>query len=384
MLKDADIIFISAINWEFLKQRHQILAEMFAAQGNRITYIENINPSFILDFQLIPKIFKRIIKIFFKSNPQNALSSNINIISPFILPLKNKLAIFINKKLFLKILAAKINKTCLKPPVIWTYLATSSTLELIRYLKPRLLIYDCVFDAILHPNSPQDIKISEKTLIQSADFIFTDNQHLFNKCKPLNNETHLIYPGVDFKKFNIEMTPKKICRIDKIPHPRLCFFGGIDKIRIDLDLIAYIAKNKPDWNIILFGPIINTCVSSIKLKNVFFLGTLPYAELAGYLRSMDVFILPYKIKPFTKSIFPAKIYECLAIGKPIVSTPLEELLIFKNIIKIADTFPKFVNCITEVIFLNNSETASQGIDLSKNNSWENRFTKINTVLSNKI
>jgi len=280
-------------------------------------------------------------------------------------------------------LAAQISKTCVKPPIIWTYLATSSTLELIKYLKPRLLIYDCVFDAIAHPNSPQDIETSEKKLMQSADFIFTDNQHLFNKCKPINNETHLIYPGVDFKKFYPASIPKKICRIEKIPHPRLCFFGGIDKIRIDLDLIAYIAKTKPDWNIILLGPIINTCVSSIKLKNVFFLGTIAYAELAGYLQSMDVFILPYKIKPFTKSIFPAKIYECLAIGKPIVSTPLEELLIFKNIIKIADTRPEFINCVTKALSLNNLETTQQGINLSRENSWEKRFAKINTVLSNK-
>jgi hypothetical protein len=110
---------------------------------------------------------------------------------------------------------------------------------------------------------------------------------------------------------------------------------------------------------------------------------LPHTKLANYLCFIDIFILPYKIKPFTKSIFPAKIFECLAIGKPIVSTPLEELLIFKNIIKLADTFPKFITCIQETLSGNNSEAVDQGINLAKQNSWKQRFEEINLILSSK-
>jgi glycosyltransferase involved in cell wall biosynthesis len=383
MLKDKDIICISPINWDFLKQRHQILMQMFAAQGNRITYIENINPFFVLNLSLLPRLYKRITRIFFKASSQNMLPYNINVISPLVIPLKNKLATLINEKILLKIIASKIRRNCTGQPIIWTYLSTSSTLQLIKYLSPSLLIYDCVFDAPLHPNSPKDIESSEKKLMKTADCIFTDNQHLFEKCKSNNKNTCLIRPGVDFQNFNNAQPPKKACPIDKIHHPRLCFFGGIDKIRIDLDLIAYIAKEKPDWNVIFCGPVINTRVSSIKFKNVFFLGTFPYTELASYLQSIDIFILPYKIKPFTKSIFPAKIFECMAMGKPIVSTPLEELLVFQDIIKIADTFPKFIACITEALSLDNTETINRGINMSKENSWKQRFEKINAILSDE-
>ena len=172
-------------------------------------------------------------------------------------------------------------------------------------------------------------------------------------------------------------------KLKKIAHPRLCFFGGIDAMRIDLELIAYIARERPLWNIVLFGPVINTNILQIKIKNVHILGTLKYNELPAYLNFMDVLILPYKLKPFTRSIFPAKIFECLASSKPIVSTPLKELTVFKDTILIAHSAGDFVKCVEKLLRHDNQQDKNKRIALAINNSWDKRFNEIcKLIISN--
>lgn len=145
MFKNRDIVCISTIDWDFLYQRHQILMELFAKSSNRVFYLENINPAPTINFSLLPKLLKRGRKIFLK--PDKTALSNIQIISPFILPSKNKITDSINKNIFIKHLSSSLIGKGIKNPVVWTYLATSLALDLIEKLKPSLLIYDCVFDA---------------------------------------------------------------------------------------------------------------------------------------------------------------------------------------------------------------------------------------------
>jgi len=374
MFKDKFIVCISTISWDFLLQRHQIIMQKFAQNGNKIVYIENINPSFNFKLSIIFKIIKRLTMFIFKVN--KTPKTNIEVISPFILPFKDKVSDFINRQLLLKILARKIAGKLNQPPIIWTYLATTNTLSLIKDLTPEFLIYDCVFDAQLHPNSPKDIKESEEKLIKSSNLVLTDNQLLFNRCKAFNKNTHLIHPGVNFESFTNLISLKEPTELKEIAHPRLCFFGGIDAIRIDLKLINYIAREKPDWNIVLFGPVINTDISLLKSRNIHFMGILKYKELPAYLNFMDVFILPYKLKPFTRSLFPAKIFECLASGKPIVSTPLEELTKFKDAIMLANLPEDFINCIEKALRYDTQEDINKRLAIAMNNSWDKRFDDI--------
>ncbi|TBR19316.1 glycosyltransferase family 1 protein, partial [bacterium] len=351
MLRNENIICISSIDWDFLLQRHQIFMSEFARQGNKVIYIENLNPSMRLNWNILLKIIKRLARILVKIKNIKR-DPNITVITPLIIPLKNRLADFINKKILIKLLAGNIRSKGIKNPVVWTYLATSTSLELIDELKPKTLIYDCVFDALIHPNSPKDIAASEKKLIRSADIIFTDNHYLYNKCKGINPKTYIINPGVDFDLFAADKAIKNQKFLSGAKKPIICFFGGIDEIRIDLELVRYIAENKPDWSIVLFGPVIKTSIKRLKLPNIIFKGTVRHEELAGYLRETDVLILPYKIIPFSRSIFPAKIFECFATGKPIVATPLEELSLFKDIIKIASSNEDFLKGIEDSIVLN--------------------------------
>ncbi len=382
MLKNENIICISSIDWDFLLQRHQIFMSEFAREGNKVIYIENLNPSMHLNQSIFRKIIKRLARILIKNKNINH-TPNITVITPFIIPLKNRVADFINKKILIKLLARNIRSKGIKNPVVWTYLATSTSLELIKDLKPKTLIYDCVFDASIHPASPKDIMDSEKKLIRSADIIFADNHYLYNKCRDINPKTYIIGPGVDFNLFAVDNTLKNKKFLSEIKKPIICFFGGIDEIRINLELIRYIAENKPGWSIVLFGPVIKTNIDRLKLPNIFLKGTVKHEELAGYLRETDVLILPYKIIPFSRSIFPAKIFECFATGKPIVATPLEELNLFKDIIKIASSNEDFLRDIEDSIIFNDPQKRDTRLAIAQDNSWSSKFHEIINTLENR-
>jgi len=386
MLKNKVIICISPIDWEFLRQRHQIIMQFLAQNGNRVFYIENINPRLNLNLSVLPKILKRFRKILPGANSKKTkLVPNLTVITPFVLPFRNKLADFINKKIFIKLLYFLLKVRGINKPIVWTYLATPAALELISEITPQFLVYDCVFDIAAHPDYPKDTVNYEKKLIKSADLVFTDNSLLFKRCRQINPETYLVQPGVDFNLFsNSKETPEpKVFK--SINKPRICFFGGIDAIRIDLDLIKYIAEKMPDWNIVLFGPVIKTDVSILKLRNIFLMGTLEHKELPSYLRNVDVLILPYKIIPFSESIFPAKFFECLATGKPIVSTPLQELISFpEDVIKIASTKEDFVLAIEKSLRQAEHNEINKRLNLARENSWAKRLTLIQSIMDEAL
>lgn len=386
MSKDKHIICISPIGWDFLWQRHQIFMTMFAQEDNQVLYLENLNPSPAFDLSIFQKMLKRIARIILNPHQRRKyLLPNLTIITPLIMPGKNKFAEFINKNILLRLLVFYLKSKKIKNPIIWTYLATSPVLKLIDYLKPRFLIYDCVFDASLHPNSPKDIKVSEREIIKTADLIFTDSQYLFKKCRDININTYIIPPGVDFERFSNPAIIKDEIIFEEIPKPRICFFGGIDKMRLDIELIKYLAEKYPDWSIVLFGPVINTEISDLKLKNVYFEGVIPHAKLAGYLSQMDVLILPYKIIPFSKSIFPAKIFECMATGKPIVSTPLGELSsIEEGVIRIGKTKEEFAQAIKDSLISDTEIQKQKRLRIARENSWGQRFKEIKAIIEKRL
>jgi glycosyltransferase involved in cell wall biosynthesis len=386
MLKNKDLICISTIDWDFLKQRHQVFMEFISRNNCRVFYIENLSPAPKIGVTFLPKAIKRLGRIFFRNNePNSNVPPGIIIITPLILPFKNKIAHFINKAVFIKLLYFQLKLKGLISPAVWTYLATPLALEFIKKIKPDFLVYDCVFDIKTHPDYPKDAAATERKLIELSDLVLTDNHSLFERCHAINPVTHLIAPGVDFKLFASASSGQieNSGLLNNIGSPRACFFGGIDQIRLDMELIVFTAKAMPRLQIILIGPVIKTDVSALKLKNIHFIGTLGHKELARCLKEMDVLIMPYKIIPFSKSIMPAKIFESLACAKPIVSTPLEELkLLPAGLIDFAYTKEEFVAKIEGSFTSDNQEKRFFRLKTAEDNSWTQRLKELQIILDN--
>ncbi|MBU1044914.1 MAG: glycosyltransferase [Candidatus Omnitrophica bacterium] len=389
MIKNQTIICLSTIDWHYAKQRHQILMEKFAQNDNQVIFVEHLGFSRqkITDFA---NIARRVFRALFSSKnirSEIKLIPNLQIITPLVLPPQNKLFNFINKHFFLKLLAEKLRKLADKQPIVWTYLATTTAVNLINKLDPKILIYDCVYDALRHPEAPKDIAQSEQKILAQADIVLTDALYFYNHKKNFNKNVYQIPPGVDFKHFNQPAENGELLLADIKP-PRICFFGcmGRGNIRIDFDLLEFIARQKPDWSIVNIGPLVNMEVPEnlAGLDNIKWLGFISYSDLPRYLLQCDLLILPYQLNDFTESVLPAKVFECLATGKPVVSTALPELKPYKQYFCIAENEQEFLNGIESALDNDTKENKQQRIDFARTNTWEERFEAICAILNSKL
>lgn len=389
MIQGKTIICLSTIDWHYAKQRHQILMEKFAAGPNQVIFVEHLGFSRqkLTDIANIAKRVLRALKLSNAAFDKGQEISNLQIITPLVLPPQNRLFNFINKHVILKLLAKKLLNLCDNKPVVWTYLATSTAVNLIKKLSPQTLIYDCVYDALRHPEAPWDIAASEHAILTMADVVITDARYFYNLKKKFNANVYQIPPGVDFDHFNKPGASGKEPMQD-IKKPRICFFGcmGKEKIRINLELLEFIAGKKPQWSIVNIGPVVDMKIppNLLSLENIKWLGFIAYSELPRYLALCDVLILPYQLNEFTESVLPAKVFECLATGKPVVSTALPELKPYKEYFTIAENKEDFVLGIENALNNDSQEKKQQRIAFAKDNTWEERFKSICEIIKYKL
>jgi UDP-galactopyranose mutase len=137
-----------------------------------------------------------------------------------------------------------------------------------------------------------------------------------------------------------------------IPHPRLGFYGVIDE-RMDLDLLKAIADAQPNWHLALIGPV--TKIDSEMLpqrNNIHYLGSKSYNDLPAYLAGWDVALLPFACNESTRFISPTKTPEYLAGGKPVVSTPIHDVVHpygKQGFVAIGETASDFIAAIQRIL-----------------------------------
>ncbi len=189
----------------------------------------------------------------------------------------------------------------------------------------------------------------ERELISLADVVFTGGTSLYEAKRARSDNVHCFPSSVDsahFRKARIER-PDPADQAS-IPHLRLGFAGVIDE-RMDIDLLAELALARPDWQLVLVGPIVKIDPNHLpKLPNIHYLGSKPYAELPSYMAGWDVALLPFALNESTRFISPTKTPEYLAAGLPVVSTPIRDVVSpygVAELAQIGSTAQDFVNAI---------------------------------------
>jgi UDP-galactopyranose mutase len=189
----------------------------------------------------------------------------------------------------------------------------------------------------------------EAELMGRADLVFTGGQSLYEAKK---NRHRRIFPfpsSVDVAHFSKARAPQADPDdLARIPHPRLGFFGVIDE-RMDLDLLAAVAAQRPEWHFVLLGPVVKIDPAVLpRLPNIHYLGMKSYAQLPAYLAGWDVALLPFAKNEATRFISPTKTPEYLAAGRPVVSTSVRDVVRpygEQQMVRIADTPDAFVAAI---------------------------------------
>ncbi|HEY3475351.1 MAG TPA: glycosyltransferase, partial [Anaerolineales bacterium] len=209
--------------------------------------------------------------------------------------------------------------------ILWYY--TPMALNFSRHLEPALTVYDCMDELSLFKGAPAQLQELERELISRADLIFTGGQTLYEGKRKGHDNVYLFPSSIDAAHF--EQARKEQTDPDDqadIPHPRLGFFGVIDE-RFDIELLQELAQARPNWQLVMLGPVVKIDPESLpKLPNIHYLGMKTYAQLPSYLANWDVALLPFALNDSTRFISPTKIPEYLAGGKPVVSTPIQDVI----------------------------------------------------------
>lgn len=259
----------------------------------------------------------------------------------------------------------------------------------------KIKIFDAVDNWIEHPSfSEYKIRLEKnyKIIEEKADFIFTVSKEL-TKLFSKNKNTHWIPNGVDVEYFQQSTIDDQQSAADstlkQISKPIIGYVGIIQN-RVDIPLIKYLAEKSKDKSIVLIGPTwkeLKSEISNLKSQNIYFLGHKPYKEVPAYIQQFDVAIIPHIVNKFTNSMNPLKLYEYLACGKPIVTTPVIGTEEFKNLIEIAQNKEEFDEKIKKVLMEDQKELAEKRIEAVRKYSWKNKVNKMMsyiTVASHKL
>ena len=257
--------------------------------------------------------------------------------------------------------------------IFWYY--TPMALEFSSHLSPGLTVYDCIDELSAFKFAPEKLKSLEKNLLNKADIVFTGGHSLFESKKNLHANIHPFPSSIDKKHFG-QARKRNAEPVDQanIKGPKIGFYGVIDE-RFDIDLIREIAVKRPDWNIVLIGPVVKIDPKTLpRESNIHYLGAKSYAQLPAYLSGWDVAMVPFLLNESTRFISPTKTPEYLCAGRPVVSTPIRDVVnpYGKNkLVSIGKNGSDFVEAIAYWLKMNNKKEWLSSVDkFLLTNSWD--------------
>lgn len=211
------------------------------------------------------------------------------------------------------------------PLIAWYY--TPMMLPFSRHLEPTVTVFDAMDELSKFKFAPEKLLDLERELIERADIVFTGGSSLYEAKKDRHSNVHCFPSSVDRVHF-LKARARQFDPADQeeLPKPRLGFYGVIDE-RFDTELLAKVAKMRPDWSFVMVGPIVKISEEDLpKRPNIHYLGSKTYAQLPAYLSGWNVALMPFAMNESTQFISPTKTPEYLAGGKPVVSTPIRDVV----------------------------------------------------------
>ncbi len=383
-----DIVCISSIDWDFIWQGHQQVMSALAAQGHRVLFIENTGIRSV-NFGDMKRLWKRLASWWRSVRGFRQEMPNLYIYSPLGLPFPySRIAQKVNWFFITLDLRRWMKAVQFEKPVVWTFLPTPLAMDLIRSLDPKLVIYYCIDNFAASSPAASKVVRAEKRMLERADLVFVTSHQLKEQAERLNPNVHLFPFGVDFETFERARSAQAPAPDDiaRIPHPRIGYVGGIHKW-IDFDLIRKTAEKEKDLQFILVGPL-QTDISMLRgLPNLHLLGHKNHAELPLYVKEFDVCLIPYRLTSYTDNVYPTKTNEYLAMGKPVVSTPLREIRLFNErcggLVRTASSPEEFGRMVREALAEDGTET-DRRLKTAKENSWETRIVRICSLIERTL
>jgi glycosyltransferase involved in cell wall biosynthesis len=237
-----------------------------------------------------------------------------------------------------------------------------------------LVVYDCMDELANFLFAPPELQARERELLRLADIVFTGGRALYEAKRSLHRNVHAMPSSVDVAHFRrARSVLAEPADQAAIAHPRLGYCGVVDE-RMDLELITGIAQRRPAWQLVMLGPVVKIDPAQLpRLPNIHYLGLKTYDELPPYLSGWDAALLPFALNDATHFISPTKTPEYLAAGKPVVSTPIRDVVEpygRLGVVHIAAGHAAFIAAIERALAERNLELDARRDALLAEMSWD--------------
>ena len=333
----ATLICFSHLRWNFVFQRPQHLMSRFAGEMNVIFWEEPVD--------IAPG------ETAFLQVREAEESKNVLVVVPH---LPNDIPEDARNATLKRLLDAHLASHH-GPVIAWYY--TPMMLPFSRHLTPAVTVFDAMDELSKFKFAPAKLLDLEQELIERADIVFTGGSSLYEAKKDRHSNIHCFPSSVDRVHF-LKARARQFDPADQeeLPKPRLGFYGVIDE-RFDTELLARIAEMRPDWSFVMVGPVVKISEDDLpKRPNIHYLGGKTYAQLPAYLSGWNVALMPFAMNESTQFISPTKTPEYLAGGKPVVSTPIKDVVRHYGAlegVKIASDADGFIAACEDAIELSN-------------------------------
>jgi glycosyltransferase involved in cell wall biosynthesis len=372
-----DIVLISNADYEtnMPTSKQNIARALVKRPGVRVLYVQP-------GFDILSALRNRSLFIRKQRNNKNKWAIKwvqdrlAVLIIPFQIPFGNRFLLVnrLNQFFALKYILSGIHLVNFSKPVLWAF--DHRCWPILRKIPNKKVIYHRTdnFTELCAgiTGSPRIIRMYEEKMVNQADLVIVSAKEL-SDIPNLSGVNWVYIPhGVDLQRFeNIDKQPPR--EYDMKCDLIICYQGSIDRW-VDFDLLFHIAKMQPTWCIYLVGPIRHGFNPDIlrslgSLPNIKFVGRVKYNRIPSFISHSDVCVIPFLINSLTRGVNPLKLWEYLACGKPVVSTPLPEVDLQYPLVRMASTPEKFVEAIKESV-LEDLSIHQQRRRIAQTHSWD--------------
>jgi beta-glucosidase/6-phospho-beta-glucosidase/beta-galactosidase/glycosyltransferase involved in cell wall biosynthesis len=367
------IVVFSHLRWGFVWQRPQQFLSRFAKK-HAVLFIEE--PFFDRHEGAEPELqFHRVMPNVTVACPHLAPSWNTNPELP------NLLRRFAHQAIDQMNENGEFDK-----PILWYYSPMDASWSL-GHFENRGIVYDSMDELSQFTGAPPSLVANERRLMQHSDVVFTGGYELFLKKKEQHHNVHFFGCGVEFDHFNQAQDPATSIPpdIDFMNRPILGWFGVVDE-RVDYAMVGEMARMRPDWSFAMVGPVVKVDPNLLPhSQNLFWLGGRDYSVLPNYCRAFDINMMCFAINAATQFINPTKALEYLATGKPVISTPVKDVVTqYSDLVEIVKTAEEFVAAADHALHNPDRARIQRGIERAQQCSWESTVRTMQDLIKQAV